>query len=55
MVFFGTKYWRHDKPVAPLIEALATGRQYADSLGFCDTPDEIVRFIEEHPPVDCAG
>jgi predicted Rossmann-fold nucleotide-binding protein len=55
MVFFGERYWREDKPVYPLLERLAVGRQYADLLSIADDPEAIVAFVSEHPPVEYAG
>ena len=55
MVFLGRDYWRTQRPVAPLLERLSSGRQYADWIGYCDTPDEAVAFIEAHPPAPYIG
>jgi len=51
MVLFGERYWIEDKPVFPLLTALSRGRQYADLVGIVDTADDVVRFIQDHPPV----
>ncbi len=51
MVFFGRRYWTEEKPVYPLLEGLAAGRQYGDLLTIADEIDEVVDFIVEHPPV----
>lgn len=51
MVFLGTNYWTREKPVYPLLTALAAGRTYASMLALCDAVDEAVRFIVEHEPV----
>ncbi len=51
MVFLGTQYWTHEKPVYPLLTALATGRPYAKMLALCDDEEAVVRFIVEHEPV----
>ncbi|MEE2901908.1 MAG: hypothetical protein VYC39_06235 [Myxococcota bacterium] len=50
MVFLNTNYWSETKPVYPLLSKLAHDRQYGSLLTALDDEDEIVRFIEEHPP-----
>lgn len=52
MVFLGTHYWTHEKPVYPLINALAAGHAYASMLTLCDDVDEALRFIIEHEPIE---
>jgi hypothetical protein len=51
MVFLGTDYWTRERPVYPLLTALAARRTYASMLALCDDVDEAVRFIVEHEPV----
>lgn len=51
MVFLGSKYWRETRPVYPLLEQLAKGAQYAAMLGIFDAPDDVVAFLQSHPPV----
>jgi len=51
MVFLGTHYWTREKPVYPLLTALAAGRTYASMLALCDDVDEALRFIVEHEPI----
>ena len=51
MVFLGRRYWTEDKPVYPLLQGLAAGRQYADLLAIADEVGEVVDFIARHPPV----
>lgn len=55
MVFFGQRYWTEDKPVEPLLRALAGERQYAAALAFVDHVEEVVDFIVRHPPVEYSG
>ncbi len=55
MVFLGRRYWTEDKPVFPLLQGRAAGRQYADLLTIADEVDEVVDFIVEHPPVEYQG
>lgn len=52
MVFLDSAYWADDRLAAPmLLRQLAGERPYADMITVCDSPDEIVAFIEAHPPV----
>lgn len=51
MVFFGRDYWTRKKPVYPLLQQLAAGKQYAEMLSISDDADEIAAFIMDHPPV----
>ena len=51
MVLLGTDYWTREKPVYPLLRALAAGRTYAAMLTLCDDVDEAVQFIVEHEPI----
>lgn len=54
MVFLGKKYWTEDKPVYPLLEKLAAGRDYARWLFISDDVGAIVEHLkaytrERHP------
>lgn len=52
MVFLDSAYWADDRLAAPLLlRQLAGEHPYADMIAVCDTPDEIVEFIESHPPL----
>ncbi len=51
MVLFGKRYWTVDKPVWPLLSALAKGKQYEQLLAIEDDVDTVVRFVQDHPPV----
>jgi predicted Rossmann-fold nucleotide-binding protein len=51
MLFFGVEYWTKTKPVYPVLSALAQGQPYAALLGIFDAVDEIIAFIERHPPI----
>jgi predicted Rossmann-fold nucleotide-binding protein len=51
MVFLGTTYWRETRPVYPLLELLAKGAQYSTLLGIFDAPDDVVAFLQSHPPM----
>ena len=55
MVFLGRRYWTEEKPIYPLLQQLAAGRQYADMLAISDDVDEVVEFIVGHPPVAYRG
>jgi predicted Rossmann-fold nucleotide-binding protein len=45
MVFLGKRYWCEEKPVYPLLEHLAEGRDYARWLTITDDVDEAVATI----------
>lgn len=62
MILLGVDYWNpvdplglspHDKrkPVFPLLQKLAIEKEFNDYLMNTDDPNEIVKFIQEHPPV----
>ena len=51
MVFLGRDYWTLDRPVYPLLRVLAFGRKYHDQIGAADDVDDVVTFLENHPPV----
>ena len=51
MVLFGTRYWKEEKPVWPLLSALARGKQYEKMIAALDDIDAIVSFVEAHPPL----
>ena len=48
MVFLGRAYWTEQKPVYPLLEQLAQGREYARWLSITDTVDEAVAAIRSY-------
>ena len=52
MVFVDSAYWADDRLGAPkLLRQLAGDRPYADLIGVFDEPDQVVAFIESHPPI----
>ncbi len=51
MVFLGRRFWTDDKPVYPLLERLAADRDYGRLLGLVDRADEVVAFLDAHPPL----
>ena len=52
MVFVDTAYWADDRLGAPkLLRQLAGDRPYSELIGVFDGPDEVVAFIESHPPI----
>ena len=50
MIFLGRTYWTETRPVYPLLQQLAEGREYQRMLTISDDLDEIVSFIQAHPP-----
>ena len=52
MVFVDSAYWADDRLGAPkLLRQLAGDRAYAEGIAVLDDPDEVVAFIESHPPI----
>ena len=52
MVFLGDDEWTVQRPVLPLLRALAADRQYSHMIGNASSAEGVVRFIQEHPPVE---
>jgi len=53
MVFVDSAYWADDRLAAPLLlRQLAGDRPYGEMIAVLDHPDDVVRFLENHPPVD---
>lgn len=50
MVFFGKKFWTENQPIYPLLREFSKGRPYHDLMGLCDTPAEVLEFLEGHLP-----
>jgi predicted Rossmann-fold nucleotide-binding protein len=50
MVFLGTKQYQTDPAVYPLVQSVAKGREYANFLAITDEPNDIVTFLQTHPP-----
>ena len=51
MVLMDQRYWTEELPVLELLSCLSRGRDYADYLHISDDIDEIVTFVQEHPPL----
>lgn len=51
MVFLGTHRYQIETLIFPLLKQLAHGRTYADLLYISDVPEQIVSFLEQHPPI----
>ncbi|NBC07152.1 MAG: hypothetical protein GVY26_08160 [Bacteroidetes bacterium] len=51
MVFLGRQRYEIDTLIFPLLKQLAWGREYYDLLCLTDEPTEVVRFLQQHPPV----
>lgn len=51
MVFLGKKRYTEDTALYSVLHQLARGRRYKDLLFLTDSPDLVVDFIENHPPV----
>jgi predicted Rossmann-fold nucleotide-binding protein len=55
MVFLGTRFWREERSFFPILEkmgqeAAATKNPWGAHLTCVDDVDEVVRFLETHPP-----
>ncbi|MEM9886836.1 MAG: hypothetical protein AAF849_13165 [Bacteroidota bacterium] len=51
MVFLGEERYQIQTLIYPLLKQLAWGKEYYDLLHLTDDPEEIVQFIQQHPPV----
>lgn len=51
MVFLDRQRYERDTHIFPLLQQLAQDQPYADFLFLSDEPEEVVAFIEAHPPV----
>ena len=51
MVFLGRQRYEIDTLIFPLLKQLAWGREYYDLLCLTDEPTEVLRFLQQHPPV----
>ena len=51
MVFLNADFWTNDLPVKSLITKLAGDRAYANLIAFVNTPEEVLNFLSENPPV----
>jgi predicted Rossmann-fold nucleotide-binding protein len=50
MVFLGTRRYEIDTLIFPLLKQLSQGKQYHDMLCLTDEPEEVLAFLEKHPP-----
>ncbi len=55
MVFLGEKRYAIDTLIYPLIRQLSYGREYHDLVTLTDSPEEILAFLQSHPPVPKSG
>jgi predicted Rossmann-fold nucleotide-binding protein len=51
MVFLGRKYYEEETLLYPMLQKFSEGRAYQPFLGIFDDVDDVVAFIETHPPV----
>ena len=51
MIFFGKKRYMKDTLLFPLLQQLAWDRTYAELLFLTDSPEDVVKFIKQHPPI----
>ena len=51
MVFVGTHRYSEETSIWQTLLQLSAGRRYADLMTLTDDPDEVVSWIERHPPI----
>ncbi len=51
MIFLDCHFWTHEKPVYPLLETLARGKDYHQVLGITDNVEGVIEFLETRQPV----
>ncbi len=51
MVFLGQHRYEIETLIFPLLRQLAWGQRYYEFLHISDEPEDILRFLEEHPPI----
>ncbi len=51
MIFLGRKRYQIETMIFPLLRQLAYGKTYFDFLSITDEPQEVVQFLQQHPPV----
>lgn len=51
MVFLGRQRYEVDTMIYPLLQQLAAGRPYFDLLYLTDEPEEVLAFLQSHPPI----
>ncbi len=50
MVLFGRAHWTERFPVYPLVQAMSAGKPWGDLVALCDRADDVLAFLEAHPP-----
>ncbi len=50
MIFLGTKHYEIDTLIYPLLRQLAWDKAYFDLLHITDDPEEVLTFLQSHPP-----
>lgn len=53
MVFLSRERYEVNTFIYPLLRQLAWGKEYYDMLHLTDDPKEVLKFIQNHPPVKC--
>lgn len=51
MIFFGQERYMKDTLLYPLLRQLSWGRPYAEMLSITDEPEDVVQWIQQHPPI----
>jgi predicted Rossmann-fold nucleotide-binding protein len=55
MVFLGKRRYEIDTLIFPLLKQLSQDRTYGEMLFLTDQPDEVLKFLEAHPPKAVEG
>ncbi len=50
MIFLGSEFWTRERPVVPLLMALAEGHAYRDLIHVTDEPERVVELITRFEP-----
>lgn len=51
MVFMDESHYEYETTIFPLVKRLARNQPYGDLIQISDDPEQIVRFIQNHPPI----
>ena len=50
MVLFGAAHWTERLPVWPLLRAMSAGKPWGELIALCDRADDVLAFLDAHPP-----
>jgi len=55
MIFLGKQRYEIDTMIFPLLKQLSHGQVYHDLLYLTDEPEEVLQFLQAHPPIPKGG